>query len=156
MATCDRVDAAVQAYSEWMPTRLGDGGRIYRALAYGDLVSFAMLDRPIGSYDPVSGAGSRGGELYCNSVSSPSSTDAFEDVAHFHWCEGNWRGYLIVDFTESRMQADFFGFFDLAKELESRPVESWISGFVTVAAANHLTTAAEPVETDASAPALAP
>lgn len=39
-----RVAAALQAYSEWMPTRL-DGNRIFRTLDYGDLVRLVMVDR---------------------------------------------------------------------------------------------------------------
>jgi len=39
-----RVAAALQAYGEWMPTRL-DGNRIFRTLDYGDLVKLVMVDR---------------------------------------------------------------------------------------------------------------
>jgi alkaline phosphatase D len=40
----ERVAAALQAYTEWMPTRL-DGNRIYRALEYGPLATVLGLDR---------------------------------------------------------------------------------------------------------------
>jgi phosphodiesterase/alkaline phosphatase D-like protein len=39
-----RVAAALQAYSEWMPTRL-DGNRIFRTLRYGDLATIVGVDR---------------------------------------------------------------------------------------------------------------
>jgi alkaline phosphatase/alkaline phosphatase D len=39
-----RLAAARQAYAEWMPVRLGDGGRIYRRLRFGRLVELSMLD----------------------------------------------------------------------------------------------------------------
>jgi alkaline phosphatase D len=40
----DRVAAALQAYGEWMPSRL-DGNRIYRELALGDLARLVFTDR---------------------------------------------------------------------------------------------------------------
>ncbi len=40
-----RIAVALQAYQEWMPTRLGPEGRIYRAFAFGDLATLVMLDR---------------------------------------------------------------------------------------------------------------
>ena len=40
----DRVDAALTAYREWMPTRL-DGNRIFRVLEYGDLARIVVVDR---------------------------------------------------------------------------------------------------------------
>jgi alkaline phosphatase D len=39
-----RRDSALQAYTEWMPTRLRDGATIYRVLDFG-LVQLVMLDR---------------------------------------------------------------------------------------------------------------
>jgi len=39
-----RVQNALQAYAEWMPTRL-DGNKIYRTLAFGDLIKLVMVDR---------------------------------------------------------------------------------------------------------------
>jgi alkaline phosphatase D len=39
-----RVAAARRAYAEWMPVRLGTGGRIYRRLRYGQLAELSMLD----------------------------------------------------------------------------------------------------------------
>ncbi len=40
----DRIAAALQAYSEWMPTRL-DGNRIFRTLRFGDLATIVGVDR---------------------------------------------------------------------------------------------------------------
>lgn len=39
-----RVAAALQAYTEWMPTRI-DGNRIFRTLGYGNLATIVGLDR---------------------------------------------------------------------------------------------------------------
>ena len=40
----DRLSAAQQAYWEWMPIRVDDPSRIFRALPYGDLLDVIMLD----------------------------------------------------------------------------------------------------------------
>ena len=39
-----RKAAAIQAYHEWMPTRVSVGERIYRSFDFGNLVSLHMLD----------------------------------------------------------------------------------------------------------------
>jgi alkaline phosphatase D len=49
-----RRAAAARAYSEWMPIRDQDGGKIYRGLVFGDLVDLIMLDtRIIGRVEPI-------------------------------------------------------------------------------------------------------
>lgn len=48
----DRKAAAAQAYREWMPFREGEGGRLQRALVYGDLVELIVLDTRIWGRDP--------------------------------------------------------------------------------------------------------
>ncbi len=40
----DRMAAAHQAYSEWMPVRLGPDAQIYRRLRFGNLIDLSMLD----------------------------------------------------------------------------------------------------------------
>jgi alkaline phosphatase D len=47
----DRFAAASQAYREWMPFREGEGGRLQRALVYGDLVELIVLDTRIWGRD---------------------------------------------------------------------------------------------------------
>lgn len=42
-----RRAAAAKAYSEWMPIRDQDGGKIYRGFVFGDLVDLMMLDTRI-------------------------------------------------------------------------------------------------------------
>ncbi len=52
----ERKAAAIQAYVEWMPIRDGEDGRIYRKLAYGNLVDFVMLDTRLWGRDkPLEG-----------------------------------------------------------------------------------------------------
>jgi alkaline phosphatase D len=41
----DRVNAALQAYSEWMPTRIARSNEIYRLFDFGGLVRLVMMDR---------------------------------------------------------------------------------------------------------------
>jgi alkaline phosphatase D len=43
-AWTDRKTAALRAHSEWLPIRDGEGGKLFRALRYGDLVDLVMLD----------------------------------------------------------------------------------------------------------------
>jgi hypothetical protein len=45
------------------------------------------------------------------------------------WTSGDQRGYLLVDLTPERLQADFFGFPDPEKLLVRRPAERWLGGF---------------------------
>lgn len=54
----DRAAAARRAYLEWMPVREGARGRLYRRLAYGDLVDLFVVDtriegRDVQSPDPA-------------------------------------------------------------------------------------------------------
>ncbi len=44
-AWTDRVAAALQAHTEWLPTRMREGGRIFRDLAFGDLAHVVLVDR---------------------------------------------------------------------------------------------------------------
>jgi alkaline phosphatase D len=125
----------------------------------GDIHKAGALDvveDPQGAYDPDTGAGASGVELYCNSISSPGSSDNTDEAPQYHWSEGLYRGYLVVDFTEARMVADFYGFFDLGKTLEERPVDTWLKGFQTAAGSHHLTQTAAAVDTRSDRPALAP
>lgn len=50
-----RRAAARQAYAEWMPVRLGDDGRIYRRLRFGQLAELSMLDLRSYRSEQVSG-----------------------------------------------------------------------------------------------------
>jgi len=43
---------AERVYAEWMPIRALDGGRIWRALRFGDLVDIVMLDTRLWGRDP--------------------------------------------------------------------------------------------------------
>ena len=51
----DRVAAAIQAYDEWMPTRVGESRRIYRSFVFGNLVRLHMLDIKYPLISPVDG-----------------------------------------------------------------------------------------------------
>jgi alkaline phosphatase D len=53
----ERKAWALQAYEEWMPTRL-EGNRIYRSFAFGDLVTLILVDRQRRYLWPEEDAGS--------------------------------------------------------------------------------------------------
>ncbi len=50
----DRLSVAQQAYHEWLPTREGNPGIIYRTLRFGDLLDLIMLDTRIVGRDQQS------------------------------------------------------------------------------------------------------
>jgi alkaline phosphatase D len=64
-----RLAAARQAYFEWMPVRMGDLGRIYRRLRFGQLAELSMLDLRSYRSRQVSGA----------AVDDPARTIAGDD-----------------------------------------------------------------------------
>ena len=54
-----RVDAAIQAYDEWMPTRVIDPRKIYRSFSFGGLARLHMLDIKYPLVSPTEGKHSR-------------------------------------------------------------------------------------------------
>jgi alkaline phosphatase D len=123
----------------------------------GDIHKAEALDlvRTPGRYDAVTGAGSAGVELNCGSITSPGPSDPI--VADQQQYSGGFaRGYLVMDVTPDRCQADWFGFPDDARLHAEVPAEEWLAGFRTDAGANHLVPVGAPVETVRGAPALAP
>jgi len=53
----ERKATAQRVYSEWMPIRVEEADRIFRRIAYGDLVDFVMLDTRLWGRDEQVGAG---------------------------------------------------------------------------------------------------
>lgn len=90
------------------------------AILTGDVHSSWAMDvpRPDGKYDGRTGAGSVAVELVTPAVSSPAmfSAPALKERAsllrlaapHIKYLEGDNRGYLIVDLTRDRLQADWY------------------------------------------------
>ncbi|MEO2169841.1 MAG: alkaline phosphatase D family protein [bacterium] len=54
----DRKAAAAQAYSEWLPIRDQEDGRIFRSFHFGDLLDLTMLDTRIWGRDEPAGSAS--------------------------------------------------------------------------------------------------
>ena len=57
------------------------------------------------------------------------------DRPHLHYVDGRYRGYVIVDLTRERLQADYFA----VKPVEDRSSdERFVKGFVSETDRNHL------------------
>jgi alkaline phosphatase D len=125
------------------------------AVLTGDIHSSWAYDlprRPYDGYDRNSGQGSLGVELAGTSVSSPSSIgsgpDGQKQLAgflanrpHLHYVDGRYRGYVILDLTRQRLQADFYG---VATVQERSTQERFEKGFITESGRNHLIEASTP------------
>jgi len=116
-----------------------DRGRVLSSLAptgsdlvvlTGDIHRFHaidVLDDPDG-YDRSTGAGVGAVEFAAGSISSPGGNGSGTGP-QVRWTSGDQRGYLLVDLTPERVQADFYGFPDPEKLLVRRPPERWLGGF---------------------------
>jgi len=83
-----RVAAALQAYSEWMPTRL-DGNLIYRTLRHGDLATIVGVDRQRRFIWP-----------------EPDDGDLYLGRAQFDWLDSQL-GAVTSDWTVLAQQSTF-------------------------------------------------
>jgi alkaline phosphatase D len=125
------------------------------AVLTGDVHSSWAYDlprRPFYGYDSGSGRGSLGVEIVGTSVSSPSSlgsgpngeqqlADTRAARPHLHYVDGRYRGYVIIDVTRERLQADFFAVDTVEKR---STVERFVTGFAAPAGQMHLTRQALP------------
>jgi alkaline phosphatase D len=125
------------------------------AVLTGDVHSSWAYDlprRPYDGFDSATGRGSLGVEFAGTSVTSPSNLgsgpDGEKQLAairaarpHLHYADGRYRGYVVVDLTRERLQADFFAM----KTVEDRTGEErFVKGFVAPAGEMHLTEQASP------------
>jgi alkaline phosphatase D len=119
------------------------------AVLTGDVHSSWAYDlprRPFDNFDLATGKGSLGVEIVGTSVTSPSNIGAGPDGEkqiesiraarpHLHYVDGRYRGYVIVDLTRDRLQADYFA----VKPVEDRSSEErFVKGFVSENERNHL------------------
>ena len=87
----------------------------------GDVHSAWAFDLPrqlTDRYDPATGRGSLGVEIVCPAVSSPSAFAGPEGEArlaetpktrpHLKFLDGRSRGYVVLDITRDRLQADWW------------------------------------------------
>jgi alkaline phosphatase D len=110
------------------------------AILTGDIHSSWAMDvpRPDGKYEARSGAGSIAVELVTPAVSSPPmfSSAALKDRAsllrlaapHIKYLEGEKRGYLLVDLTRARLQADWYHVPTVSERTDrEQKAASWVS-----------------------------
>jgi alkaline phosphatase D len=131
----------------------------------GDVHSSWAYDLPRGlggAYDPASGRGSLGVEIVCPAVSSPvpfTPANAVERLAaitkarpHMKFMDGLSRGYVVVDVTRDRLQADWW----LLNSVKERNTEQHFArGLVCESGSRHLVTTSSPVAAS-TAPEPAP
>ena len=134
----------------------------------GDIHSSWALDvprDPWNGYDPVSGRGSLAVEFVTPAVSSPSQFTARPDEAdaarearlaaspHIKFLDQVHRGYVILDLTPERCQADWYFVETIA---ERSNTERFVTGYSTRSGANALTRTDGPVASRGDAAPLAP
>ena len=114
----------------------------------GDVHSSWAYDlprRPDQGYDPATGRGSIGVEIVCPAVSSPTpfqGPDAATRTAalmqarpHLKFLDGQQRGYVVLDITRDRLQADWWL---LNSVKERNPEQHFAKGLVCEAGSRHL------------------
>ncbi|MCB9593556.1 MAG: alkaline phosphatase D family protein [Sandaracinaceae bacterium] len=131
----------------------------------GDIHSSWAFDLPLDpadvAYDPTTGAGSLAVEVVVPAVSSPGFPPALaraaagfiRDNRSLHWAELTRRGYVVLDLTEARAQADWF--FVGEVEEEDDGAEDHGASWATASGASHLAEALSPAAPRPDAPPLA-
>lgn len=121
----------------------------------GDVHSAWAYDLPrqiTDAYDPASGRGSLGVEIVCPAVSSPSPYQGPEGDArlaetpktrpHLKFLDGKSRGYVVLDVTRQRLQADWW----FVPAVNVRTTEQRFGkGLVCEAGSRHLVDAGAPM-----------
>jgi alkaline phosphatase D len=98
-------------------------------------------------YDPATGRGAIGTELVTPAVTSPNSLNPSQLPSllsarpHLKYVSGAYRGYLVVDITRDRLQADWWSVPTIVQRTASERFEK---GMVTEAAHPHLVNASSP------------
>jgi alkaline phosphatase D len=146
-ASRDRIKAAMEAAG--VTNLIVLTGDIHQARAC-DITS------NVTAYDLVPGAQTWGVEVVCSSITSPGSTSDLSAHPHKLWSEGLMRGYIVLDLTPARAQADWFGFSDILKGFADPPREAWFKGYATQTGDNHLIETAEPAAAKTNPPPMAP
>jgi alkaline phosphatase D len=119
---------------------------------------------PWSGYDPLRGTGTAAVEIVTPAVTSPTGFGEPEQAArrietllrdrpHLKYVEGLHRGYVVLDVTRERAQADWFF---VPTVTERTREEQFGKGFFTVAGEPHLQEAGAPAAPSTSAPPPAP
>jgi alkaline phosphatase D len=126
--------------------------------------AYDLPQNPWHTYDPATGKGSLGVEIVTPAITSPSgfgppekaaarTAQLFKERPHLRFLEGTQRGYVVLDVTPERAQADWFF---VPTVTEHSTEETFGGGWLTEAGASHLIAASGPVPANTAAPAPAP
>jgi alkaline phosphatase D len=140
-AARDRVfDAAAAAKTNHLLVLTGD---VHSSWAY-DLARDPFARK---SYDPATGAGAIGTEIVTPSVTSPNNLrpDQIGTIMslrpHLKYVSGERHGYVVLDLTRERLQADWWY---VPTIVEHTPSEQFGKGMVSEAGHPRLVEASEP------------
>jgi alkaline phosphatase D len=133
-------------------------GDVHSAWAYD------IARRPFEAYDPTTGRGAVGVEIVGTSITSPSNVGAGPDGEkqladikaarpHLRYVDGRYRGYVVLDLTRERLQADYYTVPTIQDRVKEERFEK---GLVSEAGKPHLIEAASPAGPTAGAPDPAP
>jgi len=115
--------------------------------------AFDVPRDPFAGFDRSTGRGSVAVELAVTSITSPSGMGATADgeqrrievlasQPHLYYADGRHRGYVVLDITRERLQADYFGM----ATIETRTTEeTFLKGFAAPRGQMHLTEQSSPV-----------
>lgn len=142
-------DAAASAGTSHLVVFTGD---VHSSWAYD------IARDPFATYHPQSGRGAIGSEIVTSSVTSPSGLNAERAAAllkarpHLKYVEGEHRGYVVVDMTRERLQADWWF---VPTVMERSSAELRAKSLISAAAQPHFVEVSSPVTaSDALDPAL--
>jgi alkaline phosphatase D len=99
------------------------------------------------AYDPGSGRGAIGTEIVTPAITSPSSLTAQQVASilaarpHLKYLSGDYRGYVVLDLTPERLQADWWS---VPNILERSPAEQFQKAMISEAGHPHLVEASGP------------
>ena len=132
----------------------------------GDIHSSWVMDlTPVphtDGYDPATGAGSVAVEFVTSAVSSPGIVGvlgdtlagiAMEQNSHMHYVNLSQRGYVVLELSAERAQADYFLLDGVAVD---EGAQEWTVGYEVPAGVPHASAVSTPLATPSDAPALAP
>ena len=114
--------------------------------------AYDVPNNPWDGYDASTGRGTAAIEIVTPAVTSPSGFGTPEQAAqriekltkerpHLRYVEGLRRGYVVLDVTRERAQADWYF---VPTVTEKSTAEEFGKGFVSVAGAPHLVPAGSP------------
>lgn len=140
-----------------------DSGRDNVVVLTGDIHASAAADLvdeafDTDAYDPETGEGAVAVELVTPGVTSPFALPGLEqDVVAasppMHWADGTNRGYMVIDVTAERLQADWYHYPD--PELQDVEPE-FNKAYSVQSGVSHVVEESDAVADAADAPALAP